>query len=155
MNIFVVINRILKKSFHRYMGSKHIMPLRFKIIAMLQTTTSENFPELNAEVWDAFIHTCEIESLGPQIALIVISILPLLEYCPRKVNNILKYLIIQNENHTKSHIPDLFFLNGYTVDHEVLIVVKKYLKQLEQCSLREKIKRFVVTILCSNFCHKC
>ncbi|KAJ8944483.1 hypothetical protein NQ314_009467 [Rhamnusium bicolor] len=127
----------------KYMGSKHIMPLRFKIIAMLQTTSFENFPHLNCEVWNAFIHSCEIESLGPQLASIFVSVQPLLEDCPRQINEILKYLIVENEVFTKNYIPDLFFVNNSKVDHKVLSIIKKYLKFLEKCSLKEKIQKFL------------
>ncbi|XP_023017943.2 serine/threonine-protein kinase atr isoform X2 [Leptinotarsa decemlineata] len=127
----------------RFMGSKHIMPLRFKIIAMLQTTNYGNFPNLTCEVWNSFVHTCEIESLGPQLALIFVSVIPLLESCPKKINDIFKYLIIENEATVKSYIPDLFFVKNPKVDHEVLLLIKNYLKPLEKCTLKEKISRFL------------
>ncbi|KAG5868652.1 hypothetical protein JTB14_031712 [Gonioctena quinquepunctata] len=125
----------------RFMGSKHIMPLRFKIIAMLQTTNYGNFPNLHCEVWSSFIHTCEIESVGPQLALIFVSVLPLLERCPKEINSIFKYLIIENESKVKNYIPDLFFVKNSKVDHEVLLMIRNYLTFLEKCTLKEKIQR--------------
>ncbi|CAH1116639.1 unnamed protein product [Phaedon cochleariae] len=127
----------------RFMGSKHIMPLRFKIIAMLQTTNYGSFPLLNCEVWNAFIHTCDIESLGPQLALIFVSILPLLEHCPKEVNGIFNYLLIKNESKLKNYIPDLFFVNDAKVDHEILLLIKKHLKPIEKGTLNEKIQKFL------------
>lgn len=129
--------------FFRYMGPKHIMPLRFKIIAMLQTSNCENFPALNCEVWDAFIKSCEVEYLGSQLALIFVSILPLLDRCPSKVNDIFKYLIVENEGHMKNYISDLFFLNNPKIDHEVDIIIKKYVSNLQKCSLKEKLQKFI------------
>lgn len=125
------------------MGPKHITRLRFKIIAMLQTTNYKEFPELNCEVWNAFIHTCEIESLAPQLATIFVSILPLIEYCPREINTIFKHLVVENENYVKNYICDLFFVNNTDIDYEVLMVIRRYLKVLENCTLKENIQRFL------------
>lgn len=119
------------------------MPLRFKIIAMLQTSNYENFPTLNCEVWDAFVRTCEIESLGPQLALIFVSILPLLDHCPVKVNEILKYLVVENEHYMKNYISDLFFVKNSKIDYEIHGIIKKYLSNLKQCSLKEKMQIFM------------
>lgn len=125
------------------MGSSHIMPLRFKIIAMLQTKNYEKFPALNCEVWDAFVKTCEIESLGPQLALIIVSILPLLEHCPAKVNEIFKYLIVENEHHMQNYISDLFFVDNPKIDYEINEVITKYLSNLKKCSLKDKMQKFI------------
>lgn len=125
------------------MGPKYIMPLRFKIIAMLQTSNYENFPTLNCEVWDAFIRTCEIESLGPQLALIFVSMLPLLDCCPSKVNKIFKYLIIDNEHNLKNYISDLFFVKNEKIDYDVDSVIKKYLSGSKEGSLKEKMQKFM------------
>ncbi|CAH0564187.1 unnamed protein product [Brassicogethes aeneus] len=127
----------------KFMGSKHITPLKFKIIAMLQSGKYSSSPKLNCEVWDAFISSCDIESLGPQLATIFVSILPLVESCPKKVNEIFKYLIVDNEVYTRDYIPDLFFVNNANVDKPILSQIKKHLKCLEQLNLKEKIKRFL------------
>nr|CAI5838056.1 unnamed protein product [Callosobruchus analis] len=127
----------------RFMGPNHIMPLRFKIIAMLQATNCDQHPELNVEVWDAFVRTCKIESLSPHLALIFVSILPLLDSCSRQVNDIFRYLIVENEENTKNYIPDLFFVSNDKIDHEVLIIIKRYTKALEKYNLKEKIKTFL------------
>ncbi|XP_072378347.1 serine/threonine-protein kinase ATR [Diabrotica undecimpunctata] len=127
----------------KYMGAKHIMPLRFKIIAMLQTIDYGSSPHLTCAVWDAFIKTCEIESLGPQLAVICVSILPLIENCSQEINGILNYLIIENEAHMKNYIPDLFFLNNSKINVEITIVIRKYIELLEKNSLKVKIQRFL------------
>lgn len=82
----------LRKLF-KFMGAKHLTPLRFKIIAMLQTALSLNrgqFPDLNCDVWDAFIRSCDIEALGPQLATVFVSVMPLMELFPVKINNIFR-----------------------------------------------------------------
>lgn len=125
------------------MGPKHIMPRRIKILAMLQTINYGNSPDLGHAVWDAFIHTCGIETLGQKLAAIVASILPLLEHCPKEINKILRYLIVENENSMRDYIADLFFVNHPKIEYEVLEVIRKYMKDLDKCSLKEKIQRFV------------
>lgn len=77
----------------KFMGAQHLTPLRFKIIAMLQTALSLNrgeFPDLNCDVWDAFIKSCDIEALGPHLATIFVSVMPLMELFPVKINNVFR-----------------------------------------------------------------
>ncbi|XP_056649111.1 serine/threonine-protein kinase ATR-like isoform X3 [Diorhabda sublineata] len=131
----------------KFMGSKHIMPLRFKIIAMLQTINYKNFPRLTCTIWDAFIRTCEIESLGPHLAVICVSVLPLIDHCTTEVNDMLNYLIIQNEIHMKNHIPDLFFVSHNKINLEIIMVIRKYLELFEKNNLKEKIQRFLKYIM--------
>ncbi|XP_018574027.1 serine/threonine-protein kinase ATR-like, partial [Anoplophora glabripennis] len=127
----------------KFMGPKHIMPLRFKIIAMLQTIKYENYPHLICEVWNSFIRSCEIESLGPQLATIFVSMQPLLDHCPRETNAIFKYLIIEKEAYTRDYISDLFFVNNANVDHDVSNVIKNALQPLEDFNLKQKIQAFL------------
>ncbi|XP_057666885.1 serine/threonine-protein kinase ATR-like [Diorhabda carinulata] len=131
----------------KFMGSKHIMPLRFKIIAMLQTINYKNFPRLTCTIWDAFIRTCEIESLGPHLAVICVSLLPLIDHCTTEVNDMLNYLIIQNEIHMKNHIPDLFFVSHNKINLEIIMVIRKYLELFEKNNLKQKIQRFLKYIM--------
>lgn len=127
----------------KFMGPKHIMPLRFKIIAMLQTIKYENYPHLICEVWNSFIQSCEIESLGPQLATIFVSMQPLLDHCPRETNAILKYLIIEKEAYTRNYIPDLFFVNNPKIDHEMSSVIRNAMQPLENLNLKQKIQGFL------------
>lgn len=127
----------------KFMGPKHITPLKFKIIAMLQSGKYGSSPKLNCEVWSAFIHSCDVESLAPQLATIFVSILPYLDSCSESVNNIFRYLVVENERHTNEFIPDLFFVNNHNVDKNVLKKIKSHLKSLDELSLKEKIKLFL------------
>ncbi|RZC32904.1 serine/threonine-protein kinase ATR, partial [Asbolus verrucosus] len=127
----------------KYMGPKHIGPLRFKIIAMLRTADCGGFPELNCEVWNAFIRSCDVESLGPQLATIFVSILPLIRTCPKQINDIFKYLVIDNERSTNEFIKDLFFIDDPKIDNSVVLVIKKHLKSFEDCSFKDKMKLFL------------
>ncbi|KRT79873.1 hypothetical protein AMK59_8162 [Oryctes borbonicus] len=127
----------------KFMGPKRIVPFRFKIIAMLRTALNlnySNFPELNCNVWDAFVRNCDIESLGGQLAMIFVSLLPLVEIYPFKINNIFSYLILQNENHLKDYIADLFFLLDYKVAPEIHNMVRKYMQKFEQLNFQQKMQ---------------
>ncbi|XP_063916724.1 serine/threonine-protein kinase ATR-like isoform X2 [Zophobas morio] len=129
--------------FFKYMGPSHIGPLRFKIIAMLQTADCGGFPDLTCEVWSAFIKSCDVESLAPQLATIFVSILPLIKSCPRQINDIFKYLVIQNENLTKDYIKDLFFVDELKVDALVLQTIRRYVRPFDDYPLKDKMKIFL------------
>lgn len=127
----------------KFLGPNRIMPLRFKIIAMLQTTHYLKHPEFTCVVWDAFIHSCDIDCLGCHLATIFTSMMPLIEKCPNSVNKIFQYLIIENENKLKDNIVDLFFVNNSYLSSNVVAIIKKHLKATENLSLKEKIQRFL------------
>ncbi|XP_017770441.1 PREDICTED: serine/threonine-protein kinase atr-like [Nicrophorus vespilloides] len=130
-----------------FMGSKIISPLRFKIIAMLKTAlnvTKSSFPELNCDVWNAFIKSCDIEVLGPHLATIAVSILPVIEINPKKVNDILIYLVRDNEEALKDFIADLFFvLDCEKVDYAVIEIVKRYMQEVTSSDFKEHLKHFL------------
>ncbi|XP_066138403.1 serine/threonine-protein kinase ATR [Euwallacea fornicatus] len=128
----------------QFLGCPRIMPLRFKIIAMLQTGHYLKHPVLTCKVWDAFIHSCEIDCLGPHLATIFTSMLPLIETCPNDVNKIFRYLVVENEENLKEFIVDLFFVNNNSyIAPIVLSVIKRHLKDVEGLSFRQKIRRFL------------
>ncbi|XP_018328651.1 serine/threonine-protein kinase ATR [Agrilus planipennis] len=130
----------------KFMGPKHVTPVRFKIIAMLRTALNLNhgkFPEINCKIWEVFVKSCEIDALGPQIALVFISLLPLHTHFPKKTEEIFKYLIIENENVVKDFIPDLFFVLENNVSDEICFVIRKHLQQLENDSFKEHLKWFL------------
>ncbi|KAK4874516.1 hypothetical protein RN001_013876 [Aquatica leii] len=129
-----------------FMGPKFITPLRFKILAMLKTALgakSGNCPDLNCDVWEAFLKSCEIDALGPQLASIFVSLLPLLQKCPNKVTSIFKYLIIRNEAFVEDHICDLFFVLESDVDIEICDVIRKYLRRVENMPFKDQLKSFL------------
>lgn len=141
----VQVLRSLSKIF-RFMGAKRITPLRFKIIAMLRTALNLNygeFPQINCEVWDSFIRTCDTEALGPQLATILISILPLKESHPKEIYKMCKYLLVENEPLFKEYILDLFFVLDYDLDNEFLIIIRKYVNEFEKQSFKDKLKIFL------------
>ncbi|XP_071056684.1 serine/threonine-protein kinase ATR [Onthophagus taurus] len=127
------------------MGPKRIVPFRLKIIAMLRTALSLNYgdyPALSCNVWDSFIRSCEVESLGTQLATIFVSLIPLNDTYP-KINEIFRYLIIENEELLKGYISDLFFALDYDIDEEIKFVIKKYSKILESNDFEDQMKVFM------------
>ncbi|GJQ85421.1 hypothetical protein Trydic_g23851 [Trypoxylus dichotomus] len=130
----------------KFMGPKRIVPFRFKIIAMLRTALNLNYnhcPEIHCNVWEAFVRNCDIESLGGQLPMIFVSLLPLIEVYPSNINNIFSYLILQNENRFKDYIADLFFVLEYNVSPEIHNVVRKYLEQFEHQTSEQKLQYFM------------
>lgn len=80
--------------FVRFMGAKHLGTMRFKIIAMLRTVTcfkDGGYPDLTCDAWETFVKNCDISALGPQLATIFVSLLPLLDYFPERVNGIFRF----------------------------------------------------------------
>ncbi|KAB0793869.1 hypothetical protein PPYR_13489 [Photinus pyralis] len=127
-----------------FMGPKYITPLRFKIFAMLKTALNSNevSGQLHCDVWEAFLKSCEIESLGPQLASIFVFLIPLLENQP-KVTAIFRYLIIEKEAYVKDYICDLFFLLEGTVGGDICVVIEKYLKRVQGLPFREHLSAFL------------
>ncbi|XP_050294547.1 serine/threonine-protein kinase ATR [Anthonomus grandis grandis] len=128
----------------RFMGTNRIMPLRFKILSMFQTAHFLQHPETSCEVWDAFIRTCELDCLGPHLAAVFSSMLPLIEQCPNKVNKMFQYLIVgPNEHVFKEFIPDLFFVSSGYLASDVAAVIGKYVKVIDGMTLKERIQKFL------------
>ncbi|XP_044758902.1 serine/threonine-protein kinase atr [Coccinella septempunctata] len=123
-----------------FMGSKHITPLRFKIISILQTFNYEKYPILVSEVWFTFLKCCEVEMLGPQLATIFKSLQPLMDQCPNEINKIYMYLICENETKFSEHIKDLFFMKNTKVSTQISYKLQSYLSEIERYTFKQKIK---------------
>ncbi|XP_044272747.1 serine/threonine-protein kinase ATR-like [Tribolium madens] len=129
--------------FLTFMGPSHVTPLRFKVIAMLRTPDCGDFPDLNCDVWEAFIRSCEVGTLATQLATIFVSLLPLIDSNPRKINDIFKFLVVENEMQAKDSIKDLFFVDDPKVDALVLQTIRKYVRKFDDCDLKEKMRIFL------------
>lgn len=129
----------------RFVGPKFLAPLRFKILAMLQTALrlDGNSPsEVNYDVWDAFIRSSDVEVLGPQLATIFVSLLPLFITFPDKLNDLMRYVLIQHEKHVKEYIPDLFFMLELQIDNALVEIIRKY-TNFEHTGLKESMQHFM------------
>lgn len=130
----------------KFMGPKRIAPFRFKIIAMLRTALNLNYstyPELNCNIWEAFVRNCDIESLGGQLAMIFVSLLPLNEIYQTRINAIFSYLILDNEYLLKDYIPDLFFVLDFNVAPEIHNVIRSHMEKFEKENFRQRLKYFM------------
>lgn len=129
----------------RLMGSARITQYRFKLLAVLRTALTINqdgFKDICANIWKIFILTADLISLGPLLSTIFVSLEPLLETHPRKVNEMLKYLIISNGSLLSVHIPDLFFLR----DTDVSTEIKEYVMRHTEKSNETFMDKFVASM---------
>lgn len=123
-----------------FMGSKHITPLRFKIISMLQTVDYEKYPILVSAVWFTFLKCCEVEMLGPQLATIFKSLQPLMDKCPNEINKIYTYLICENESKLNDYIKDLFFMKNTNISSLISNKLQSYLSEVDRYTFKQKMK---------------
>lgn len=106
----------------RFMGSEIMTQFRFKLLAILSRALTINQSDVKdacACVWRIFISTVDLSELGPLLSTIFVSLEPLLETHQNAVNDILRYLIIDNGNLLSAHIADLFFLQHMNVSDEI------------------------------------
>lgn len=127
------------------MGTKHITPLRFKILATLRTasTLMKEFPDLNIEAWDAFVRNIDTILLGSLLTTIVVSLLPLMLYSSKKLNKIFEYLIVENENILSAHIADLYFLETTDVSECIKGIVMRYVDRNQSKSFICKMQWYM------------
>ncbi|XP_014204493.1 serine/threonine-protein kinase ATR [Copidosoma floridanum] len=98
----------------RFMGPNYITQYRYKILATLRTSlsfTRPGFRRLACDAWNAFLRNTSIRELGPLLATICMSLVPLLETYPKETNSMLEYLFIKNRDLVKEHFSDLFFIS--------------------------------------------
>lgn len=127
------------------MGARHMTPLRFKILAILRSALSlmEEFPKLNALAWNAFIHNIDTVVLGPLLTTIFVSLVPLVQFAVKEINEIFEYLIVGNENLLCSHIPDLFFLKEDNISLKVKQIVAKHVARIQPQNFIDKLKWYL------------
>lgn len=117
----------------RVMGSENITQFRFKLLAVLRsalTISQADLKDICAQIWKIFISTVDLLELGPLLSTIFVSIEPLLETHPAGVNEILKYLIIDNGNLLSTYIADLFFVQQMNVSDDVKRHCQRYTKMM-------------------------
>lgn len=137
----------------KLMGRKYITPLRHKLVVTLRTAstlTDEPYPSLLCEAWDAFVRCCEPDSLGPLLSTIFISLLPLLEQFPMKINGIFRYILMENEQKVKENIPDLFFIENTPVRGEYKNCVNRHLNAQRPSNVTEQLNVFIKILMGEN-----
>lgn len=140
----------------RFIGIKYITPFRFKILAMLRTSLtlkdSNLLKDIYIDVWNIFIHTVDIQTLGPLLSTIIVSLEPLLQTHITEVNSIYKFLIITNGSLLSHYIQDLYFIeNLQNIDNDIKLFVHKKTEKLLKSNNNfiEKLK-----FLCEQIKHE-
>lgn len=114
----------------RFMDCKQITPFRFKILTVLRTALGIHRKELReicAQVWKIFIYAVDVQSMGPLLSTIVVSLEPLLLTHAEIVDELLKYLIISNCSLLSIHISDLFFIEDTGCSRVIKDFVNRHL----------------------------
>lgn len=141
--------RVLKSlpKLMQLMGSKYITPLRHKVLATLRTAlslTEKVHLELTCNNWEAFVHCCDVDTLGSLLSTVFVSILPLLQMFPRKVNAIYRYLIVENNDKLKDYIEDLYFLIDIPkVDSDLKNVIRACVARNQTRSFKEHLVMYL------------
>ncbi|CAO1396698.1 unnamed protein product [Diamesa hyperborea] len=118
----------------RLLGTNLITPFSFKIMAVLKTAyavtlhSNLDMSEICLEIWKIFICTADISSLGSVLSKIFVALEPYLENYPKQVNEIYRYLVVENENLLSCYIPDLFFIDKTSADINVKTAIKKRIR---------------------------
>lgn len=115
----------------RMLGTSRVTSYCFKIITVLKAAveqTSVDLSESCMKVWDILIRTCNVSSLGPILGTIFVSLEALIDKFPNEVNDIYKYLVVENSSLLSRHISDLFFIEKTRVDKEIKTIVLNFMK---------------------------
>lgn len=113
----------------RFMGSENITQFRFKLLAVLRTALDikqMDLKDICAKVWKIFISMVDLVEVGMLLSTIFVSLEPLMETHHDAVNEILRYLIIDNGNILSTHIAELFFVQHTKVSDEIKSHVAQY-----------------------------
>ncbi|XP_055679368.1 serine/threonine-protein kinase ATR-like [Lutzomyia longipalpis] len=154
----LIINRDMEKALKReallslgdivrFMGPQHITPYRFKVLTVLKTALTVDdisLKKIMASVWTIFLHTVDVQCLGPLLSTIVVSLEPLLEHLPEQVGEIFHYLIVENRNLLNSHFGDLFFIENTKLEDSIKAIVSSQVSQgkATRHNFREKFENF-------------
>ncbi|KAK0175715.1 hypothetical protein PV327_009444 [Microctonus hyperodae] len=116
----------------KFMGSHHLCPLKYKILATLRKSlvfTRPGFRKLACYAWDSFIRNIAVKELGPLLSAICVSLISLLECCPEEANSMLEYLLIDNNAILSNYISELFFIEDLKISPRILNIVLPQIKQ--------------------------
>uniref|UniRef100_T1IWR0 Serine/threonine-protein kinase ATR n=1 Tax=Strigamia maritima TaxID=126957 RepID=T1IWR0_STRMM len=111
----------------KWMGSKHITPVRMKVMATLRIAIGHKEPalvDLSCTAWLTFLQNIDEISLGPLLSQIVVPLLPVLETKPKQIAQIFNYCIVEKREVMKFYFNDLHLIP----DIPELIEVNEILK---------------------------
>lgn len=130
----------------RFIGPTYITPFRFKILAMLRTALTIDEAHLKKKcvgIWNIFVHTVDIQALGPLLGTIIASLEPLLAEHTQEVNSIYRYLIMSNGSLLSLYIPELYFIENMDVSKEIKDFVHYQTEKRRGKSFMEQFEFFL------------
>lgn len=110
----------------RLLKPENISGFCFKIITILKAAVEQSSVDLSEtciNVWNILIRNCEVTSLAPILGTIIVSLEVFIDKYPAEVNDLYKYLIIDNNNLLSRNISDLFFIEKTRVQDEIKLRV--------------------------------
>lgn len=75
-------------------------------------------------------YSVHMEALGPMLSTIFVSLIPLIDIYPNKVANMFYFMVKENEQHLKSNITELYFLDSHPANPIVFNIVQQYTKDV-------------------------
>lgn len=128
----------------RFMGSELITKFRLKILSVLKSATDRaELCNTCVQIWKIFIHNVDIQSLGPLLNIIVISLEPFMLTHSIEINEILKFLLINNSCLLSIHISDLFFINDTNASQEIKTFIVEHSDSLQMAdNFHKKFKLY-------------
>lgn len=122
----------------RLLGEARVSQYSFKIINVLKVAmeqTGMDLSEFCIRVWKILVKNCNISSLGTILSNIIVSLEAFVVKYPEEVNEIHKYLIIENSSLLSRNIADLFFIEQIQVESDIKARV---LRQMESQKIRDE-----------------
>lgn len=137
----------------RFLGSDYISATCFKIIQLLKAAVAQTDLDLSEQciqVWDILIRICDVSSLGPFLSTIFVSLEVFIDKFPEKVDEIFKYLIVDNASLLGRHVPDLFFIKKTRVNEQIKLAVLHLIdsQKTSEVDFRSKLQSLM------NLCDK-
>ncbi|KAG8445307.1 hypothetical protein GDO86_010190 [Hymenochirus boettgeri] len=118
-------------SLMKLMGPKHISSVRVKMMTTLRTGLryKEEFPELCCSAWDLFVRCLDQAYLGSLLSHVIVALLPLLHFQPKKTAAIFRYLIVENRDAVQDFLHEIYFLPDQPELKEIQKVLHEYRKE--------------------------
>nr|XP_034325117.1 serine/threonine-protein kinase ATR isoform X2 [Crassostrea gigas] len=116
----------------KLMGKKHIGTIRHKVVGTLRIGlqfTDREFIEINCRAWNCFVKSLELSVLGQMMSQIIATILPLLEYLPKQVAEIINFIIVDSRAALKDWFHEIYFLPDIPELKDANTVLKKYTQE--------------------------
>lgn len=122
----------------RLLGTDRISSYCFKIIPVLKVATEQTTMDLSEtciQVWKILILNCDVTSLGPMLGTIFVSLEVFVEKYAKEVDDIYRYLVVDNASLLSRYIASLFFIEKMNVGDDIKRIV---MRQIDSQKGREE-----------------